>query len=177
MSKFKIVNMFDKLFITISIFLIVYAWINFYIRDLWTTFLLSLIFSFGLVFLLFYALNRKHKKITNSKQLIKDIENSFLAFSLMTKDEQLVLLKSLQKEPEKCKIKNGVLLIGEDTQLTQVVVLTYLQKLTQQDLIFAIQNLEKDVQVLKGYFFSFLLIQIQCLFLLILYMLVQFLFQ
>ena len=43
MSRFKIINLFDKIFVTSAIFLIIFAWINFYIRDLYTTFILSII--------------------------------------------------------------------------------------------------------------------------------------
>ena len=80
MSKFKIFNLFDKLFITVAIFLIAYAWINFYIRSLWITFVLSLIITFASVFVLYYFLNKKSSKVALSNKEKAEINKTFYIF-------------------------------------------------------------------------------------------------
>ena len=82
MSKYRIVNLIDKIFISVAIFLIIYAWINFYIRNLWTTFFLSLIFTFAVLFILFYFTEKKQNKLSLNKKNVDDMNKYFLAFLL-----------------------------------------------------------------------------------------------
>ena len=149
MSKFKIIPTIDKLFITISTFLIIYAWINFYIRDLWFTFFLSLIFTFACVFILFYLLNKKREKKFITKEHMRNIEENFLAFRLLSKPEKLSILKDIISTQGECKIKKDYLLFAIGDKTHQIILATNLQKLTQFDLITILENLEKSVSVLK----------------------------
>lgn len=93
MSKFKIVNLFDKLFITICLFLVFFAWANFYIKNLFATFFLSLILTAGTCFAIFYFYKHKQTKSLISKQKIEDRNKTFLAFCLSNKNEQFEILK------------------------------------------------------------------------------------
>lgn len=149
MSKFKVINLIDKVFITCSIFLIIYAWINFFLRDLWATFFLSLIFSFAVVFLLFYFFNKRNEKKHLSKQHIKDMEEKFLAFRLLTKLNQLKLIKSIIEKTCECKKIKDSLLFFHEGKNQQIMISTNKEKLTQFELENLIQNLEKNVSVLQ----------------------------
>lgn len=95
MSKFWIVNLIDKIFVSVAVFLIVFSWINFYVKDLWVTFAMSLIFSFAIVFLLYYFLGKKQEKQALTKKEVAEMNKCFLAFRLMKKAEQLNLIKKL----------------------------------------------------------------------------------
>ena len=149
MSKFKIVNIIDKVFITTAIFLIIYAWVNFYIRDLWATFFLSLIFSFGCVFLLLHFLTKKQEKNFLSKEHQKKVEENFFAFRLMNKNEKLSLLKSIFSLHGNTYIKNGNLIVKTENETSQIISATHIEKLTQNELINCVERLEKNVEVLK----------------------------
>ncbi len=149
MSKFKIINLIDKVFITCAIFLIIYAWINFFIRDLWTTFFLSLIFSFACVFLLFYFFNKRNEKKFISKQNLKDMEEKFLAFRLSPKSDKLKLLKSIIENKYECKKIKDCLVYFKDEKIHQITLATDTQKLSQFELENLIQNSEKNVSVLQ----------------------------
>ena len=149
MTKYKIINLFDRLFITVSIFLIIYAWINFYIRDLWTTFFLSLFFTFGCTFLIFYLLGRKHEKKSVSKQYQKEIEEKFLAFRLMSKNEKLILLKSIIEKHSDCQLKKESLITTSNEKKHQIMLATHVEKLTQFEVVNLMENLEKNIDVLK----------------------------
>ena len=149
MSRFKIINLFDKLFISISIFLLLYAWINFFIRNLWTTFILSLIFTFAVTFILFYFINSFNQKKTINKKYLLDIEEKFLAFKLLRELDKLNLIKSIiEKELETKKIKNTICYL-KDNKYYQIIIATDKENLTQFDIENLISHSQKNIDVLK----------------------------
>ena len=116
MSKYKIVNLLDKLFVNICIFLIVFAWINFYLRDLWLSFILSLIFSFAIVFVLFYFINRKQTKNLNSIKYNEEMNKNFLAFKLMSQTKKLELIKEILSIDNICELKKNYISFEENNK-------------------------------------------------------------
>ena len=149
MSKFKVINLMDQVFITTTSFLIIYAWINFYIRNLWTSFILSLIFTFACIFVLFYLLGRRHEKKLINKEHQKQIEEKFLAFRLMSKNDKLELLNSIISKHYQTQIKKESLIVKIDNQIHQITIATQFEKLTQFNLINLLENLDANVDVLK----------------------------
>lgn len=135
MSKFKIINLLDKVFVSVSVFLIIYAWINFYIRDLWTTFILSLFFSFACVFLLFYLLNKRQVKRLTSKKKIEDIDEKFLAFKLLNKVDKIKLLNSILKNKYDTIVKCNKIYLTKENKTHCYIIATHLTKITQEDLL------------------------------------------
>ena len=140
MSKFKIFNLIDKIFITISVFLVIYTWLNFFIRDLYTTFALSLLFSFACVFLLFYFINKKNNTKALNKKRLQDIEENFLTFKLLPNQNKLELLKTI------LEIDNSVIINKENVTykkngITSTIIdATHIGKISDNELI----NLVKD---------------------------------
>ena len=135
MSKFKIFNLFDKLFITVAIFLIAYAWINFYIRSLWITFVLSLIITFASVFVLYYFLNKKSSKVALSNKEKAEINKTFYIFRLTPNEERLKLLKTVLEKTYKTELKNGILIYSKDEKSHLVITATKYELITQNELI------------------------------------------
>lgn len=131
MSKFKIVNIIDKLFITFSLFLIIYAWLNFYIGNLFCSLILALIFSFSITYILFYLLNKKQtkKRLANEK---KDLINkNFLAFKLMPNKEKFKLLSQVFCSNCDYKIVKDTLTFSLENSSYSIVVFN--QKVLQQE--------------------------------------------
>lgn len=89
MSKYKIVNIIDRIFISVCVFLLFFAWINFYVRDLRLTFIFALLASFSVCFLLFLFFSKKQAKANQTKAQIEMIEKNFLAFVLQPNQERL----------------------------------------------------------------------------------------
>lgn len=89
MSKYKIVNIIDRIFISACVFLLFFAWINFYVRDLRLTFIFALLASFSACFLLFLFISKKQTKTNQTKAQIELIEKNFLAFVLLSSQERL----------------------------------------------------------------------------------------
>lgn len=144
MFKFRIVSLIDKLFISVSTFLIVFAWVNFYLKNLWISFVLSLIFSFACVYLLFYFLAKKHKNLEISKQENQQIEKLFLSFRLLSFNEQLQVLKTLLNS-EFLKIENEFIIFEKNGIKQAIVIATNLNVLTESDFINIVkltQNLD-----------------------------------
>ena len=139
MSRFKIINLIDKLFVSICIFLVVYAWINFYIRSLWTTFFLSLIFSFAIIFVLYYFLDKKQEKTKKSKQRTNEINKYHLAFRLMPRNEKKALIKHILSKQFGIQI-NDDLSYEKDGKKSIILISTESEILSQNDLINLIES-------------------------------------
>lgn len=135
MSKFKIVNLFDKVFITVAIFLIAYAWINFYVRSLWITFIFSLIVTSAVVFILYYFLNKKSSKIATTNKEKAEINKTFYVFRLTANEERLKLLKKIFENDYKTELKNGMLTYTKDEKLHLVITATKYEIITQNELL------------------------------------------
>lgn len=140
MSKFRIINLIDKLFISLCVFLIIYAWINFYIRNLWATFILSLIFSFAVLFVLFFMLGKRQEKFSNSKKENEEFNKTILAFRLTPRKEKYKLLCSILKINHKTELvdSNLIYYVGEEKHL--VIIATHVEKLTETDIISIIDE-------------------------------------
>lgn len=135
MSKFKIVNLFDKIFVSVSIFLIIYAWLNFYIRNLFSTFILSLIFSSAIIFVLYYFLNKKQERVKLNKKSTDEMNKSFLSFRLTPKKEKLDLLYQIFSREYETKLDNGILSYVKDDKKHIVLIATHIDRINENELI------------------------------------------
>lgn len=148
MSKFKIVNLFDKIFVSVSIFLIIYAWLNFYIRNLFSTFILSLIFSSAIIFVLYYFLNKKQERVKLNKKSTDEMNKSFLSFRLTPKKEKLDLLYQIFSREYETKLDNGILSYVKDEKKHIVLIATHIDRINENELINLVDefvNLDFDV--------------------------------
>ena len=149
MSKFKIINLLDKIFISVSVFLIIYAWINFYIRNLWSTFFLSIIFSSACVFVLYYFLNKKQEKINLNKKNTDKMNKCFLAFRLTPRKSKIDLLYQILSKENETKINNGILTYNKDNKKHIVIIATHIERINNNDLINLIDEfLDFDIDVI-----------------------------
>lgn len=135
MSKYKIVDLIDKIFITTTIFLLIFAWINFYIRNLYLTFILSLIFTFACVYVLFYILNKKNEKAITKQKNQNDINENFLAFQLSAHEKKLKLMQEILSNNFETEVKNESLFYTDLNKKHMVIFATKFQTLTMENLI------------------------------------------
>lgn len=142
MSKFKIINLFDKVFVSVAVFLIIYAWTNFYIRNLWSTFILSLIFSFAIVYLIFHLINSKTNKIISNKKTTEEIEKNFLCFRLLSKEKKICLIESILKHEYETSVDSNNLFYKKENKLHQIIFATHIKKLSNEDLINLIDEFQ-----------------------------------
>ena len=95
MSRFKIVNIIDNVFVYFIIFLISLAWFNFYL----SSFVLSVFLSLFLSFITFTCIKLiKNKKENKKLQLLtkeNEIENFSLNFQLYSNNQKIRLISKL----------------------------------------------------------------------------------
>ena len=140
MSKFKIVNLFDKLFITVCVFLIMFAWINFYIRSLWITLCLSVIFSISLVYVLFFILNKKNEKKLCKSHQIDSVNSSFFNFRMLNRQEKLNFLKDLYANNYDIELKNGKLEYLKDGKKHLLILASPISRLDNENFLDLIEQ-------------------------------------
>ena len=135
MTKFKIINFIDKLFITFSSFLVIYAWINFYIRDILTTFILSLIFSVSCTYILFWILEKKkNKKLLSAKEK-EEINKNFLAFRIMPLKEKIALVNKILSINFETKANSKCIIYNNNEETHTIIFATNLTQINQENLI------------------------------------------
>ncbi len=143
MSKFKIVNLIDKIFVSIAVFLLAYAWINFYLRDLILTFFISLIVSFCTVFLLYYFIGKKESKKNATKKESENFSKTILAFRVLSKeDKKKILIQIIEKNAWKI-IDSENLIFLKDGKNCQFIIATHL-KINNESLINLIDEFRTD---------------------------------
>ena len=135
MSKFKIVNLIDKIFITVALFLLVFAWTNFYMRSLWISFIVATIISITLINIIYFFINKKQTEINDLKVNNEKIDDMFLAFKLSSKEEKLNLLNKIYSIRHQTKIKKGVLFYEKDNKQHQIILATHFDKVNQKTLL------------------------------------------
>lgn len=140
MSKFKIINLMDKLFITCAVFLIIYGWLNFYLRDLWITFILSLIFSFSCLFVLNYFVEKKQGKALAIKKSIEEINNNFLAFRLYSKKEQLDLLNKILKLKYDTTLLDYGIIYKDENKKILLIISSDLDSIDNKNILSILSN-------------------------------------
>lgn len=148
MSRFRIVNIFDKVFVSCCVFLITYAWFNFFIRNLWFSFFASLVLSSAILFLSFYLLEKKNTKKCLSKKRIEDIEKTFLGFKLMPLIEKLNLIKSIISENSNAELFEDSILIKSGQELHQIFVTTTEKFLSEQSFFNILEKRQKNIKKL-----------------------------
>lgn len=146
MSRFKVINIFDKIFISVCVFLLIYAWINFFTRNLWFSFVFSLILSGAILFLIFYFLEKKRTKTSNSKQRLEEIEKVFLYFRTMRVNDKLSLIKNLISSNYNAQIINNSVMFKNDQCVNQIFIATNERFISEQTLYRIIERRHQSTQ-------------------------------
>lgn len=97
MSKFKLINFIDTIFISISLFLILFSVLNYFIKSVFYSSVISAIITFSFLFL--FRLYKNYKK---EKQALiptnEEVENFFINFSLLKNSDYIEMLKKILPE-------------------------------------------------------------------------------
>ena len=133
MSKFFIVNLIDRIFITLTSFLFVFAWINFFFHDLWLSFIFSLLISLSFVFLLFHQLDKKKDKDISNRQLQKEKNDKFLNFKLSSKQEKFNLIKSILEKENASNFNFDTMSYLKDGKIHSIIFATHIPQISKSD--------------------------------------------
>lgn len=122
MSKFKVINLLDKIFIVFCVFLLSYTWINFYLRNIKLTFFISCITTSAVCFLLFYFPNKKQLKVKQTNAQLEEIEKNYIAFKFLPLPEQCKIITQcfdLESEifPQFFKKENDIFCLSANNEI------------------------------------------------------------
>ena len=82
MSKFKFVNIVDIIFISVATFLIIFAWIQFFIKKFILSLVISAILAIGIIMLLKWLKNRKY--LANQARINKSSQFALFKLAIQT---------------------------------------------------------------------------------------------
>lgn len=140
MKESKLIKLIDRTFISFCLFLLLYAWINFYLRNLLATFIISSVLTASIVFIIFTHLSSKAKSRSNLESVQIDIDKNFLAFSLLPENEKANLIKTILDREHLTKIEKNKVYYNIDNKKICIAFLNN-DISNQNDLIYAVNEL------------------------------------
>lgn len=123
MSKFKLINILDKVFIAFTLFLILFALIQFFVGSFGLSLFLSLVVTASFL-CVFHFVKRKIYNTKQAKQVATlEAESCYLNFAMMSTQRQLSLIKKFVPA-EKCPViksghiecKNQIVVVAPSSQ-------------------------------------------------------------
>lgn len=152
MSKFRLINLIDTIFISISLFLILFSVLNYFIKSIFYSSIISAIVTFSFLFLL-----RLYKNYKKEKQSLipttEEAENFFINFALLKNSEYVKILKKIFPESSNyVSSKSHINFLVKEEKCCTVIFKT-LSTLNLLDAINLIDNLKPNYN--KIFIFSF----------------------
>ena len=114
MSKFKIVNIVDLIFIAFATFLIIFAWVQFFVKNILLSLFISATLSISILLVFNYFKSKKQLK----KQALFASQTKFLKFKLaiqtMSNQNLIKLIKKLIPSPSTTTTKGDIRFIKDE---------------------------------------------------------------
>ncbi len=163
MSKFKFVNIIDTIFISVAIFFIIFAWIQFFLKNFMLSLMLGTVLSLGLILLIRHF---KLKKYT-SAQINNSQKFNLATFKLVIQTTPTSKLTTIIKQllPSKYapkSIKGDITFIKNDiknvfafyysSELTEYKLLDIIKNKPAQHLTIFCSSYSQDVKIIAGAF-------------------------
>jgi len=95
MSRFKFVNIVDTIFISLATLLIIFAWIQFFIKNFLLSLLLSTALSIGVLFIIRYFKSKKYSNQQTKLNQLSNLEIFKLAILTMPSTKLATIIKKL----------------------------------------------------------------------------------
>lgn len=140
MSKFKFVNILDLVFISVGILLIFFAWINFFIRNIFLALLCSALLSGLTVAIITYFKIKKTNKAILQFTHQQALEKFKFAIQSASSQKLISILKQLIPKNCPIKIKQGNIFFTSDEK-ENVFIPFYSQDLNDNLLLNLIKNI------------------------------------
>ena len=152
MSRFKLVNIIDSIFISFTLFLIVFSIIQFIVGDFALTLIFSILVTLSIIFVTRYLKGKKKLKTDLNTKTKLEIENYYLNFSLYSLQKQLKTILEFIPKEKSAEIKNNHI----EYQNTVVIILNSLEEISKDELIYEIKNfLHRKLNIIcLGYAFK-----------------------
>lgn len=142
MSKFKFIKIIDSMFVAITLFLIIFAILQYFLKSIAMSSLISAFITFSSLFLIkVYKNSRAEKNISPPSK--EELETFFINFLLLSNNEKLSLIQVLFKCGKDFKINKQKIEFYEENKKACVIINKSLYELNNLEIINLIQKNKK----------------------------------
>ena len=150
MIRFSLIKLVDKIFIAGALFLIIFAWFNFYTRNIWITFIFSLMITFALMFVANYFLSKKRQGKESLKKVELETNKNFLIFKLNSKENKLKLLNEILSKNHKTELNKNRLTYSKENKKHLIVLATNHSQINNDILFDVLDEIDiVDIDVIE----------------------------
>ncbi|MBQ8522383.1 MAG: hypothetical protein IJ458_01820 [Clostridia bacterium] len=139
MSKFKFVNIIDTIFLSVTTFLIIFAWIQFFIKNFMLSLVISTIISITVIFVIKWFKSKKHSAKQNQLNTNSRLACFKLAIQTMPSTKLTTTIKKLIPSKYLPKINKGDISFVKDNS-THTFTFHYSSELSEAKLLELIKT-------------------------------------
>ena len=143
MSKFKFINLIDTIFISITIFLIFFVWIQFFIKNIVLSLMLGSLLAIGTILGVKALKNQKLSKLKISANNSTKLAKFKIAIQTLPSLKVLSILKKLVPKNLSPISKKGDIIFTKDNK-TNIYTFFFSELLTDSKLLEIIKNKHAD---------------------------------
>lgn len=153
MSRFKFINIFDSVFLGFVIFFIIFAWVQFFVKQIFLSFFISIILALSAIFILRWLNLKKTNRLNSWKENQANLTKFKLAIQTFSSAKLSTLIKRLIPSKYETKTTKGdVVFIKND--LKHTFTSYYSGELTELKLLKLIKTKNTDVLIILCSSFS-----------------------
>ena len=139
MSKFKFINVVDTFFIALAIMLIVFAWLQFFIKNIAISIMLSAVTSLAIMFFIRHVKSKKQIKYISNESKNTEILKFKLAIQTLPNNKLVALIKQLVPTQYETKtLKDGISFVKDGYSHT--ITFNFDGELTESNLLKIIKT-------------------------------------
>lgn len=163
MSKFKFVNIIDTVFVSVATFFIVFAWIQFFVKALMLSLLLSIIITISILFVFRWLKTKKYNTKQNQLNTSSRLAHFKLGIQTMPSTQLTALLKKVLPSHYLPKINKGDINFIKDNnnhtftfyysgELNEAKLLELIKTKKTNNLTIFCSNYNNDVKLIANAF-------------------------
>lgn len=107
MSKFKFVNIVDTIFLAVAVFLIIFAWLQFFLKNIILSLMLGVVLALAVMLMLRFFHNKKYTNKQNALNKNSELAHFKLAIQTMPSVKLTSTIKKLIPKTYSPTTKNG----------------------------------------------------------------------
>ncbi len=139
MSKFKLVNILDTIFVCLAVFLIVFAWVQFFVKQFALSLFISLLLAGCIIFIIHLLKSKKRIKYQLKQKQNEDFIKFKLAIQTLPNPRLISYIKKLIPESYNPKtIKGDLVFVQNNTE--HLFTFYYASQLTESKLLDLIKT-------------------------------------
>ena len=143
MSKFKFINIIDAFFIALITMLIIFAWIQFFIKNIILSLIISSILSLAIIYSIYYFRSKKQTKALNISSKNTSILKFKLAIQTLPHTKFIKLIKQLIPTKYETRISKGDIIVKKEG-ISQIFTTNFNGELTESKLLEIIKTRQSN---------------------------------